>query len=320
MFFSILLLVGVAACLIGTTVLMTLMIRHDQKLHYTINNIVNSQAEITSNLLTISNLYGRTESTLVASVTTLKDRLDFVHTAIESVIMQTIRPRVINLYISDTIREEDIPYRLGRLREFGLSIHFVSDVGPHTKLIYALRDFPEDLIFTFDDDVIYPSNTIACILGVHKKFPDAIAANWAREIPLDRHGRPKCIKKGKLLTPAALTRSVNQGAHAAVPSHRAFAYGTGGVLYPPKALDPRVQDISTFKQLCPTEDDIWFKAMAILAGTPVVPTNLGIQPKHHVVRGSQMTALRHQNYKKNRNQEQMSAVFEKFGLADRLRG
>jgi hypothetical protein len=296
------------------------MIRHDQKLHYIINNIVNSQAELSSNFLANSNVHGRTDSSIVASLTTLKDRLDFVHTAVESVIMQTIRPRIINLYISDTIQEKDIPYSLGRLREFGLLIHFVPDVGPHTKLIYALRDFPEDLIFTFDDDVIYPSNTIACLLGVHKKYPDAIAANWAREIPLDRHGRPKCIKKGKLLTPATLTRSVNQGAHTAIPSHRAFAYGTGGVLYPPKALDPRVQDISAFKQLCPTEDDIWFKAMAILAGTPVVPTNLGIQPKHHVVRGSQMTALRHQNYKKNRNQEQMNAVFEKFALADRLKG
>ena len=306
-------------CIVVSVISLKLLLRFDRKLDYTINNIVNSQAEILSHSLTNLDVHGRAEVALVASITTTKDRIDLVHMAIQSIMMQSVRPRSINLYISDQIEQKDVPYSLARLCESGLNIHFVPDVGPHTKLVYALRQFPDDIIVTFDDDIIYPSNALDCLLKTHRKYPNAITANWAREIPIDWLGRPKCIKKGKLLTPASLSKSVNQKPHSSRPGHRAFAYGTGGVLYPPGALDSRVQDVETFRILCPTEDDIWFKAMAILAGTPVVPTNLGIKPRHHNVRGSQFSALRHQNYKNSRNREQMRAVFDAFDLSVHLK-
>lgn len=310
---------AIIICLTASVICVKLVLRLDRKLDYAINNIVNSQAEILSLSLTSLDLHGRVEPSLVASVTTTKDRIDLVHIAIQSIMMQSVRPCSVNLYISNEIDEEDIPYSLTRLRQWGLSIHLVPDVGPHTKLIYALQQFPDDMIVTFDDDVIYPSNALDCLLKTHRKYPDAIAANWVREIPLDWLGRPKCIKRGRLLTPASLCNSVNQKAHSSRPGHRAFAYGAGGVLYPPRALDSRVQDVEAFRTLCPTEDDIWFKAMAILADTPVAPTNLGIKPRHHNVRGSQLTALRHQNYKDSRNQQQMRAVFEAFDLSDHIK-
>ena len=311
--------VGIIICFATSVICVKLVLQLDRKLDYAINNIFHSQAEILSYSLSALDIHGRVEPSLVASVTTTRDRLNLVHVAIQSIMMQSVRPCSVNLYISDEIEEKDIPCSLIRLRQWGLFIHFVPDVGPHTKLIYALQQFPNDMIVTFDDDMIYPSNALDCLLKTHRKYPHAIAANWVREIPFDWRGRAKCIKKGRLLTPASLCNSVNQKAYSSRPSHRAFAYGTGGVLYPPHALDPRVQDVDAFRTLCPTEDDIWFKAMAILAGTPVAPTNLGIKPKHHNVRGSQFTALRHQNYKNSRNQQQMRAAFEAFDLLDHIK-
>jgi hypothetical protein len=313
----------IATVLAVSLAVVKLLLRVDRRIDYAIYEGINARAEILSHLLPSLELTGRIEPSLVASLTTTRDRLDLVHAAIQSMMMQTVRPRCINLYLSDRITQEEIPCSLARLRDIaasGLAIHFVPDVGPHTKLIYALQQFPDDLIVTFDDDLIYPSNTVDCLLRTHRRHPHAIVANWAREIPQDRRGRPGYIKKGRLLTPETLCINLNQKVHAAQPSHRAFAYGTGGVLYPPGALDPRVLDVDSLRRLCPTEDDIWFKAMAMLAGTPVVPTNLGIRPKLHNVRGSQATALRHLNHdaSKNHNRQQMRAVFAEFDLGSRL--
>ncbi len=316
--------IGIAAAIAAALVAVRLQVRADRKLDYAINCVINAQAELLSHALPGLDIHGRIEQSLVASITTTRDRLDLVHTAIESMMMQSVRPRSINLYLSDQIGRDQIPHSLARLctiRPAGLVIHFVPDVGPHTKLIYALQEFPGDSIVTFDDDMIYPSNMVDCLLRTHRVHPRAIVANWAREIPLNRRGRPAYIKKGRLLTPQTLCSNLNQKASLARPSHRALAYGSGGVLYPPHALDSRVFDVECFRRLCPTEDDVWFKAMAILAGTPVVPTNLGIRPRHHNVRGSQITALRHQNHDsgKGGNEKQMRAVFAEFDLGSRLR-
>ena len=315
--------IGIATAVAASLAAVTLQLRADRKLDYAISCIINAQAELLSRVLPSLDNCGRIEQSLVASFTTTRDRLDLVHLAVESMMMQSVRPRSINLYLSDRIGRDEIPHCLARLctdSPAGLVIHFVPDVGPHTKLIYALQEFPDDCIVTFDDDVIYPSNTVDTLFRAHRMHPRAIVANWAREIPLDRRGRPAYIKKGRLLTPETLVSNLNQKARSTRPSHRAFAYGSGGVLYPPRALDSRVFDVECFRRLCPTEDDIWFKAMAILAGTPVVPTNLGIRLRHHNVRGSQATALRHQNHgaMKDNNEKQMRAVFAEFGLGSRL--
>jgi len=91
------------------------------------------------------------------------------------------------------------------------------------------------------------------------------------------------------------------------------------VLYPPGSLHESVFDVSLFKKLCPKEDDIWFKAMSLLNKTPVVVTNLGINPLHHCITGSQKEALRHHNHGFSQNQKQMTSVFSHFDLYKQLK-
>lgn len=306
-----------AAALSGAALL--LVAKLGKKTDYAINTVINAQAETLASLFDHATPYGRVQPDVVVSMTTIRNRLDLVHVAVQSIVFQSVRPRVITLYLSDEISEAEIPANLERLARFGLKIRFVRDVGPHTKLIYALHDFPTDRIITVDDDIYYPSNMIETLLKTHERYPHAIVGNWAREIPFRRNGTVDCIKKGKLLTPTTLCTDVDQKANKAKPGFRVYPYGTGGVLYPPGALDPQVQDVELFTRLCPTEDDVWFKAMALLKGTPTAPTNLGIKPKHHNVRGSQIVALRHQNYLAKRQQSQLQAVMNHFGLLARIR-
>ena len=93
---------------------------------------------------------------LVASVTTTRHRLGTVGMAVESMLLQTVRPESVNLYLSNDIDIGLLPESLIRLQDMGLNIHFVPDVGPHTKLIYALERYSNHHVITFDDDFYAP--------------------------------------------------------------------------------------------------------------------------------------------------------------------
>jgi hypothetical protein len=257
-------------------------------------------------------------SNYVASVTTIKSRLHLVDKAIRSMLEQSAPARGVYLYIADQIAASDIPERLRLLEKHGLTIRFVEDVGPHTKLVYALKEHPGLKIVTFDDDMIYPTNMAACLLDHAQRFPGCVVANWARRLPI-WFGQVQRIRRGKLLTPPRLERNIEQDAHDPKPSLRTFAYGTSGVLYPPNALHPTVFDFKLMRELTPTEDDVWFKAMSILAGTRTVHTNLGINPKHYSISGSQASALRHINHGNGKNAEQLRSVFQRFDLLRLIR-
>jgi len=290
------------------------------KLDFVINTINNSTVQLKSALQTGISSLSAGEPSLVASVTTLPSRLPLVHLAIESIFAQIIKPSQVVLWLSDeTDRSLIETPELRSLQQRGLDIRFVPDVGPHTKLMYALEAFPDKAIVTFDDDIMYPINMLQSLWVQHRVFPTAIISNWARELAFDKTGKVLGVRSGRLLTPPNLDRDIEQAQrYEPKPTMKGFPYGTSGVLYPPGALNDKVFDVETFRELCPKEDDIWFRAMGILNGTPVVPTNLGINPKHHCIMGSQLEALRHDNHGLQQNTVQMQRVFENLNLYERL--
>lgn len=286
------------------------------KMDLAINSINNSSVQLASIVRTpLRTLEGGMDD-LVVSLTTLPHRLPLVHYAIESIFSQTIIPARIVLWITDKIVGENwLTPELKGLVNRGLEIRKVEDVGPHTKLIYALKEYPNKSIITIDDDIIYPINTIQFLREQHLRFPGAVICNWARELAFDSAGKVKGVRSGRLLSPPLLEKELEQANHyAGKPNLLAFPYGTSGVLYPPGALHSRVFDVREFKEICPKEDDIWFKAMGLLNKTGVVVTNLGINPSHHCITGSQAEALRHHNHGENMNNKQMLDVFDRLDL------
>lgn len=286
------------------------------KLDFAINSLNNSTVQIKSQIHVGAPTLESGIKELVGSVTTLPSRLPLVHLAIESIFSQTIRPSKVVLWISEKVDPQlTATPELKNLQERGLDIRFVEDVGPHTKLVYALKAFPDNSIFTFDDDIIYPVNMVQALWTQHLKFPEAVVSNWARELAFDEKGSVLGVRSGRLLTPANLEKNIEQATRYEVePTILGFPYGTSGVLYPPGALHPRVHDAQEFRRLCPKEDDIWFRVMGILNGTRVVPTNLGINPLHHCITGSQAEALRHDNHGLQQNLVQMQRVFKELDL------
>ena len=294
-------------------------------LHYLANQAVNHHARQMSALLALQPPAGQAVDNIVASLSSTASRLTTAALAVESVLLQTMRPLRICLYLSDRIAPEAIPAALRRLEPFGLEIRFVEDVGPHTKLLYALRDFPDSRIFTFDDDIYYPANTLATLLKTAEKVPDAIVGNWVRQLRFTMAGKVRVARQGRLMTPKRQVWQIEHPPATIRIGYDLFAYGTGGVLYPPHCMDERVFDIATFKRLCPTEDDVWFKAMSLLKGTPVATSDLGLTPEHHCIQGSQHVALRHNNHGQTAKDQsrpaskaQIREVFAHFGLYAKL--
>ena len=156
-------------------------------------------------------------------------------------------------------REKNLPRELLALKSDRFEIRWTKNVRPYKKLIPALRDFPDDIIITFDDDIFYHAEVIARLVSGYRAEPNCIQCHRATTVSLTDSGD---VKFSDLPYDK--------------PAYCHKFTGVGGVLYPPHYLDDKIFDEKTFMRLAPTGDDVWFWAQALLNGrrVNVVPNNL----------------------------------------------
>jgi hypothetical protein len=246
------------------------------------------------------------EVPLVLSLTTTPGHLGRADIAIATLLTQTLAPDRAILWLSDEVAGEPLPRAFRPLLAAGLEVRHVRDVGPHTKLVHALEAFPDAAIVTADDDMFYPSDWLATLYASYRQSPAHIHCHRAHLMRVDAStGVPVDYMDWDLGAPGVLG-----------PSQLLFPTGVGGVLYPPGSLAPEVGDVEAFQRLCPTADDIWFKAMALLAGTAAVKV-APQSPRYRQVRGFAASALYAENL--TRNDPQLRATFEAYDLYPLLR-
>ena len=108
------------------------------------------------------------DTPLVISLTTHGKRIETVFHTIESIFQQTLKANRVILWLGDKEFScvEELPLSLRIQMERGLDIRFVKDVRSYTKLIPALKEFPNANIVTIDDDFMYPRNLLEGFAGV----------------------------------------------------------------------------------------------------------------------------------------------------------
>lgn len=248
---------------------------------------------------------------VVVSMTTHGKRIMTVHRAIESIIQQSIKPNRFVLYIGNTEYQDisQLPLVLQRQAARGLEIRFVKDQGPFTKLLPALRDFPDSSIITFDDDNYYPVNAIERLLLSHRRHPEAICSLATRVLEWQTSGDLKPY-------------NICEFSHKPEDSISCMyvAEGCGGVLYPPHALPDTVFDNSVYEKLTPHADDFWFKAMSLLKGTPVLAVGSYFSPDYERYDDEdvQDVGLSQMNICQDKNDQQLHAVFDYYNLYNKL--
>jgi len=197
---------------------------------------------------------------IIVSLTTIPERLDYVHYAIESIYMQDKGVDKVVLWLDRSkIAPEDLPCNLTALQNKGLKINFVDDLGPHTKYFYALQEYVDDCVITIDDDIIYPPNLIESLWKAHCILPNHVCGLWVMDMKMTYGGVPYPVKD-------YLNVKTSYGE---ISKSTYIAQGVGGVLYPPKSIANEYLDEKLIRKLAFKQDDIYLKAVEVMSNTGV---------------------------------------------------
>ena len=227
---------------------------------------------------------------IIVSVTSYPARIHEVVLAIRTVYRQTMQPDKVILWLGEEKfpnRYNDLPEELLRLvSEKGLEIRWCEDIGPHTKYFYAFQEYPDALVITIDDDILYPPDRIENLYQCYLRFPKAVSAGRADFVPVSEFEEMPPVT----IWPEEVDAWVLQ------PSMQLYAMGVNCVLYPTVLFSQvsELLDKETIRRVCPYADDLWLKAMQAVAGIPVVVAESD-QPLPISTVESQDTALWHYN-------------------------
>ena len=238
---------------------------------------------------------------IIISLTSFPGRIKTVDQTIETLLEQTWKADRVVLWLAESQfpkKDRELPKKLLALRERGLEIRWCEDWRSYKKLIPSLNEFPNDIIVTADDDLLYPRNWLEPLVYAYLKTPHCIQARRAHEVSF--------VDKNTLAPYGVWKKEIGRR----FPSFNNFLTGGGGCLFPPNCLDSDVLDASKFQSLCPHGDDIWFWAMAVKKGTKInVPEESFAL---HFAEGTQEIALWRGNVTGGENDRALSRVLSAY--------
>lgn len=239
--------------------------------------------------------------TLTSTPKRLRSKTDI---AVTTLLRQSFRPDRVVLWLTDEIKADDLPPSFQHLQQAGLEVRFCKDVGPHTKLIHSLAAFPQSILVTADDDLFYAPHWLNTLYQSYLNAPANIHCHRAHLMRTDQNGMLLSYGEWGLTAPGIVG-----------PSHLLFPTSGSGMLFPPSILPQEAQNIEAFRRLCPTNDDIWYKAMALL-GNVLCQKAKPYHRENLTVRDSQGSALFQVNA--TNNDPQLHATFEAYNLLSKL--
>ena len=207
---------------------------------------------------------------VIASLSTVPDRINNLRPTIQSLLKQTRPPDEIVLAIPEFSIRERRPYvvpkyisRLPRVRVLGCH----EDWGPATKFIPLVREelaagHGDTLIMVVDDDRVYPRDALETYLHYNKQLPDAALCFRGAGMPRNLDWRDaRMIRASELRQPQPV----------------AVVTGCGSYLIQPTFFDESLWDYSQAPKGAFYMDDIWISGCLAKANV-----------KRYVVPGSAM--------------------------------
>lgn len=203
---------------------------------------------------------------IIVSLTSFPERINTVYQTIESLLNQEIKANKIILWLAPEQfpnKEADLPKQLLDLKEKGLIIDWYHDIRSYKKLIPTLKKYPNSIIITADDDIIYNKTCIKTLVNTYYNNIYNIIANritrlYYKEKDLEILPRKLYTKNNDYLPMLKQASFFN------------MQTGCAAVLYPPHCFYKDVLDEELIQKLAPTNDDQWFWAMGILNGFSVM--------------------------------------------------
>lgn len=238
---------------------------------------------------------------VVVSMTSFPARIDDAWIAVEAMLRQDHAPERVVLVLSDEeFPTREIPQKLVEQKRRGLEVLWTPrNNGCFNKLIPTRLAYPDATIVTVDDDMLYRPWLVSRLVADARQHPGTVVGHRGWEVQLG---------------PGGLTPYVDwPGASCSSPTDRVLLTGVGGVLYPPDALPIELlTDLDLALTLTPHNDDIWFWAVARVAGTPV--RCLALTSGRPLRRHSRTPMLNTVNVAAGQNDAQLASVIEHFRL------
>ena len=240
---------------------------------------------------------------LIVSLTSYPARISSVALALKTIYEQTKLPDEIVLWLAKSQfinKFDDLPKELKELVSNNkLKVRWCDeDLKPHKKYFYAFKEYPDALIVTIDDDLLYHPNMIENLFLSFLLHPNAISATRAHLIPI--------LPSGDILPYKAWPKEID--AFVNEPSMQLCATCGAGALHP-TILFSKVKDLldeETIKETCLYADDLWLKAIQLVANVPVVVSEeyRGL----YYTPNSQDVALWHKNLEQEENDRQLLQI------------
>ena len=248
------------------------------------------------------------ESAPIVSLTSWGSRIETVHITLQSLFEQRRKARKIVLWLDEEeFQEASLPREIRRAMARGVEVEFVPNTYSYKKLIPALAAYPDDVIVTVDDDIMYPRDFLEGLEETHARFPEDVCCYRAHRIGFSADGS------------VLPYRQWQHTVRCDGPQLDILPTGAGGILYPPGCLDPEVTNAERFLELCPSADDIWLKAMSLKRSTRCIVVEAAdrwsdLPP---FIEGTQEQCLARTNVK-DANDVQMKRVFDHYALWEKL--
>ena len=244
---------------------------------------------------------GNEEIELIVSLTSFPKRIKEIHLCIKTLLNQTYKPDAVILWLAVEQfpnKEADLPKKLVKLCKNGLTIRWCNDLRSYKKLIPALKEYPEAIIITTDDDVYYKKDWLEGLMRAHEESPQDVCCYRAAKIRFEN---------GEFMRDPVASGSCYE-----YTTYLHQQTGVGGVLYPPHCLLDEVLKEDIFMNISKTNDDLWFWLMGVLNNTKVrmVGNN---NFKLYYVGDTQLYSLTSINdHGEQLYYQQLNAIFERY--------
>ena len=240
------------------------------------------------------------DEVVIVSLTSYPARISYVYLAIKSLMLQSYKPDRIILWLAEEqFPDKKLPENLIALEKYGLEIIWIHDIYGHKKYFYPVLNQKEnELVITFDDDIIYSKKAIERLMKTHKIFPDCMVCERAQAYDESNPYQP-----GRWITIS--DKGVNAPSYSLNPSPG------GGCMIPYGVFHDDACNEAKIRELAYKNDDIWYMFMCAQNKKRIVKTR-----KYHktfsVIDGSQGEQMAFDNVQNDKNIEIMKNLTEVY--------
>lgn len=245
---------------------------------------------------------------LVASMTTLPERMEYADAAINSILNQTVAVNEIIFSIPEKSRRTQQTYNIPKRFLDHPKITILrpkTDYGPITKLLPALQrewDQRDTLILCIDDDIVYPSTFVSDLLKAREQLGDVAVTGVGYTIP-------------PLMRDIDRQHFKRKGADIQQAVQVDIVMGAGGFLVQPKMFAEDILNTDDIPKEAFFADDLWISLNLALNNTPCFVAPLtSINPVENLRISNSQNSLGKTANLNGSNNEKMMRRFAEFGL------